>query len=208
MQRFSPYTIRPMAQADIPAVVAIDRMSFSSPWPASSYAYELNQIRRSFYYVLLRPPSAPPKPYTERGWRAWLRGSTRESLVTGYVGLRLEDGHTHISTLAVHPAWRGRGLGEVLLLTSIQQTLDLRVAQVTLEVRASNYVAQRLYIKYGFHFTGVQPGYYRTGEDAWLMEAKLSGPEYSARLAKLSSALQERVELQANGVGQNTSRTV
>ncbi len=211
MQRFPPYIIRPMAEADIPAVVAIDRMSFPTPWPASSYHYEINQNRRSFYYVLLRP-SGGTRPESGRpGWRSWLRpglSCPRASSVTGYVGLRLERGHSHISTLAVHPDWRGRGLGEVLLYTVIRQTLDLGLARVTLEVRASNVVAQQLYLKYGFRFTGIEPGYYRSGEDAWLMEAQVSGPEYAARLAQLGQALSERVRQAAPEFGQEAGDRV
>lgn len=195
MQLFPPYTVRAMVQADIPAVVSIDRLSFSSPWPASSYVYELNRKQRSFYSVLLRPAQVSRKRAPDHRWRAWLRvlGAPQECLIAGYVGLRLEDGFTHISTLAVHPAWRRRGLGEALLQTAIQQTLELQVARVTLEVRASNAMAQRLYQKYGFSFTGVQPGYYRGGEDAWLMESQVGSPSYEARLADLLAELQERI---------------
>jgi ribosomal-protein-alanine N-acetyltransferase len=196
MQRFLPYIIRPMAQADIPAVVAIDRMSFPNPWPASSYQYEINENRRSFYYVLLRPSPQDQQAIERPGWRAWLRpglGTPRTSLVIGYVGLRLEGGHTHISTIAVHPDWRGRGLGEALLWTAIRQTLDLGLARVTLEVRTTNVVAQGLYLKYGFSLIGIERGYYRGGEDAWLMEAHVGGPDYRARLAQFEQVLSTRL---------------
>jgi ribosomal-protein-alanine N-acetyltransferase len=198
MRQIGPYTIRPMTPADIPAVVAIDRLSFPTPWPASSYTYELTRNNRSFYYVLKQP--ARPEPGSQQqGLRTWFRGllgSTDESRVIGYVGLRLEPGGSHISTLAVHPHWRGRGLGECLLLIAIGKTLELGLDTVTLEVRASNQVAQQLYSKHNFRSTGVHRGYYRDGEDAWLMEADLGVPGYAAHLVDRYAALKEQIESQ------------
>lgn len=211
MERFFPYTIRPMEQADIPAVMAIDRLSFSFPWPASSYLYEIKQNTRSFYYVLLKPPVSQACMGAGQGWRVWRSGKTEgrgESRVIGYVGLRVEERHTHISTLAVHPDWRGRGLGEALLLTALEQTLNLRLDRVTLEVRVSNYVAQRLYIKYGFRIVSIYKSYYLDGEDAWLMQAEIGTPEGRAQLAELGRALEERLRLQAVSIGQDTDPAV
>jgi ribosomal-protein-alanine N-acetyltransferase len=208
-QQILPYTIRPMDPADIPAVVAIDRLSFPTPWPASSYAYELNHSKQSFYYTLLKPATTSVAPSGPR-WHRWWRGlfdQPEEKRVIGYVGLRLQDGEAHISTIAVHPDWRGKGLGELLLLTAMEKALELGVSRVTLEVRASNWVAQHLYRKYGLHFKGVRRGYYRDGEDAWLMGVAVDGDAYRARLVELRQALKERLHRQqiveSISVGQN-----
>jgi ribosomal-protein-alanine N-acetyltransferase len=205
MHHIGRYAIRPMTTGDIPAVVAIDRLSFPTPWPASSYVYELTRNSRSFYYVLVW--AAQPETRSQR-WplQTWFRdllGTKDESRVIGYVGLRLEPRGGHVSTLAVHPDQRGRGLGELLLLTAIDRTRELRLANITLEVRTSNQVAQRLYRKYGFRSTGMHRGYYRDGEDAWLMEADLSQPGYETRLARRRSAVEHRLAAQAEQVGQN-----
>lgn len=204
------YTIRPMAVADVPAVVAIERTSFPTPWLPSSFLYELNHNTRSFYYVLLKPEteiSTPP----QRGWRRWLRsaaGIQDESRVIGYVGFRLRPAEAHISTIAVHPKWRGRGLGEMLLLTALERGLKLGVSIVTLEVRPSNRIAQRLYRKYGFRLQGVRRGYYRDGEDAWLMEVRINRDVYRARLVELRRALDKRIRRAPVGVGQNDRDTL
>ncbi|MFL7793006.1 MAG: ribosomal protein S18-alanine N-acetyltransferase [Anaerolineae bacterium] len=195
-QEPSPYTIRPMELGDIPTVVAIDRLSFPTPWSASSYTYEIKHRNMSFYYVLLKP-EAGEGFHAEQGWRRWLHSMAslgkQESRVIGYLGLRLRSSDTHISTIAVHPDWRGKGLGELLLLTALEQSLKMKFSAVTLEVRPSNHVAQRLYRKYGFRFTGVHEGYYRDGEDAWLMIAEIAQVVYHTRLAELRRNLEPRL---------------
>ncbi len=205
-----PYTIRPMEPADVSAVVAIERVSFPTPWLATSFLYELNHNARSSYHVLLKP-AASDHTSSRRGLRGWLRGVTGqvdESRVIGYVGFRFEPAEAHISTIAVHPDWRGRGLGELLLLTAMAQSLDLGVGIVTLEVRPSNHVAQGLYRKYGFRFKGVRKGYYRDGEDAWLMEVEVSRGDYRARVVELRRALEKSLRYLQMDVGQNDGDTL
>jgi ribosomal-protein-alanine N-acetyltransferase len=203
------YTIRPMEPGDVSTVVAIERLSFPTPWLASSFLYELHSTR-SYYYVLLKPEVSTALP-SRQGWRHWLRdvmGPTEESQVIGYVGFRLKPTEAHISTIAVHPDWRGQGLGELLLLTAMERALEQGVHVVTLEVRSSNEVAQNLYHKYGFRFKGVHRGYYRDGEDAWLMEVEVEQDAYRVRLAGLRWSLEERLRRQPAGVGQNDGDTL
>ena len=199
-----PYTIRPMEPGDIPAVVAIDRLSFPTPWPASSYLYELRHSGRSCFRVLLKPESSTTV-HSERKWRSLLRDVMSQpegDRITGYVGFRRQDMEAHISTIAVHPEWRGRGLGELLLLTALEEALGLQVDLVTLEVRTSNRVAQRLYDKYGFQFTGTHRGYYRDGEDAWLMALRVDKNGYQMQLAELRRRLEKRLRRRQQVVGQ------
>lgn len=195
MKQPLPYTIRPMEPGDVPTVAAIERLSFPTPWPASSFLYELRHGARSFYYVLLKPMMERPAP-SGPGWRRWLRsvtGKPGESRIIGYVGFRRQGTGAHVSTIALHPDWRGQGLGELLLLTAMEKALELGVTRVTLEVRASNRVAQHLYRKYGFQFKGTQRGYYRDGEDAWLMAVEVNGDVYRAQLTDLRQALEARL---------------
>jgi ribosomal-protein-alanine N-acetyltransferase len=150
---------------------------------------------------------APSRP----GWRRWLRDAIAlpgESRVIGYVGFRLRSGRAHVSTIAVHPDWRGKGLGELLLLTAMEKALELGITLVSLEVRASNRVAQNLYRKYGFRFASVHRGYYRDGEDAWRMEAQVNRDAYRARLTGLRHVLEARLCRQPAGVGQNDRDTL
>jgi ribosomal-protein-alanine N-acetyltransferase len=158
MKPLSPYTIRPMQPGDIPTVAAIEQLSFPNPWPASSFQYELHYGSHSSYQVLLKPGTGEPAP-AQGPWRRRLRSIlglpevSKDSRVIGYVGLRFQSAEAHVSTIAVHPDWRGKGLGELLLLVAIEQALELGSRIVSLEVRASNRVAQSLYRKVGFHFT-------------------------------------------------------
>lgn len=200
-----PYTIRPMEPDDVPTVAAIERLSFPTPWPMSSFLYELSHPKRAYYHVLLKPGIDRVAP-SGRGWRRWLRGAVglpEESRVIGYVGFRRRSAETHISTIAVHPDWRGKGLGELLLLTALEKGLELGAHVVSLEVRASNQVAQNLYRKYGFRFASVHRGYYRDGEDAWLMKTEVHRDAYRARLARMRWMLEARLRGQETHVGQN-----
>jgi ribosomal-protein-alanine N-acetyltransferase len=194
-----------MEAGDIPRVVAIDRLSFPTPWPSSSYLYELRNNRRSFYYVLLRSEDETQAPTNT--WKRLLEravGLCDDSRVIGYVGFRLRRDNTgaHISTIAVHPDWRGRGLGELLLLTVMERSMALGIDAVSLEVRASNKPAQHLYRKYGFRFKGVQKRYYQDGEDAWMLEVSIDPDTYPAQLSALRRALEGRICAEQPPVGQ------
>jgi ribosomal-protein-alanine N-acetyltransferase len=213
MNRPLLYTIRPMGTGDVPAVAAIERLSFPTPWPASSFSYELNHRPESLYYVLLKPATGEDAPVGRRCCR-WLRGVmglSRESRVIGYVGLRLQPAEAHISTIAVHPDWRRKALGGLLLLTAMEKALELEVNVVSLEVRPSNQAAQHLYRKYGFRFMGVHRGYYRDGEDAWLMEVEVNHDAYRARLVELRQMLTAQISFQRvrrADIGQNDEDTI
>jgi len=199
-----------MEPGDVPEVGAIERLSFPTPWPSSSFLYELGNNPRSSYHVLLRPKgSGATRP--RRGWHRWLHSvidRLKGSRVIGYVGFRFQPEGVHISTIAVHPDWRGKSLGELLLLTAMEKALDMGSSVVSLEVRASNRVAQRLYRKYGFRFTAVHRGYYRDGEDAWRMEAQADTRPYRDRLAALRQTLEARLHRPQTDVGQNSGDTL
>ena len=210
MNQPSPYVIRPMEPGDVPTVAVLERLSFATPWPASSFLYELNHSQQSSYHVLLKPDTGEAMP-VERGWRRWLRdllGRAEGSRVIGYVGLRFHSAEAHVSTIAVHPDWRGKGLGELLLLTALEKARALGSSVVSLEVRASNRVAQALYRKYGFRFGSIHRGYYQDGEDAWLMEVDVRRETYGARLNVLRQALETRLRGQPADVGQNSRDTL
>ena len=188
-----PFEIRPMEPGDVSTVVAIDRLSFPTPWSASSYSYELRHNKTSFYYVLLKPEADGDTPPQQPWHRFFKNGPEKGTQVIGYMGFRLRGPRAHISTIAVHPEWRGCGLGELLLLTALEEALARGRSAVTLEVRASNRVAQHLYRKCGFRFTGIQEKYYRDGEDAWLMEMRADNRACRDRVSDLRAALEARL---------------
>ena len=82
----------------------------------------------------------------------------------------------HITTFAVHPAWRRQRIGERLLLAFLDLARDRHAREATLEVRLSNIAARRLYEKYGFRPVGLRPRYYSdNGEDALIMTTEPLG---------------------------------
>lgn len=203
-----PYQVAPMRPSDISEVMAIERQSFPTPWTASAYRFEL-RFNANAHYFVVRSREAPPPPANARsgGWRSRLRrllGAGRPAAppVLGYVGFWLVAGEAHISTIAVHPAARRRGLGELLLVKVIDTALVENADFVTLEVRVSNHGAQRLYEKYGFERTGRRKGYYTDNrEDAWIMTAdRLDDPEFLALFERNKRALREKL-LQAGQGG-------
>ena len=164
-------------------------MVFTDPWPESAYVQELYFNSQAHYFVIqLTQPS-------ERfSWKA--RRAALAAQIIGYVGMRVEMGKGHISTLAVRPDWRGWGLGELLLHKALEQAIHGGAQTVTLEVRVSNTVAQNLYDKYGFATISRLRGYYSDGEDAYLMRAEIVGADYQQTLRKHYAALITRLQTQ------------
>jgi len=105
-----------------------------------------------------------------------------------------------ISTIAVAPAFRRQGLGEMLLLRMVDEAQKKKAAMVTLEVRVSNIVAQALYEKYGFETQGKRIRYYSdNGEDAYIMTTPpIASPEYQQRLVSLRAELSARFVAQGS----------
>jgi ribosomal-protein-alanine N-acetyltransferase len=142
-----PIAVEAMRLADIPAVHEIERLSFTTPWPAYAFEQELTANRLARYVVA----------------RA---GST----VVGFGGVWLMVDEAHITTIGVHPEWRRQGVGRRLLVALIALAEELRASRVTLEVRAGNLGAQALYAELGFVVAGHRTNYYTDdGEDALVM---------------------------------------
>ena len=99
----------------------------------------------------------------------------------------------HITTFAVHPAWRRQRIGERLLLAFLDLARRRHAREATLEVRLSNIAARRLYEKYGFRPVGLRPRYYSDdGEDALIMTTEpLARAAMRDRLERLRAALDD-----------------
>jgi ribosomal-protein-alanine N-acetyltransferase len=157
-----PLVISPMRIADIPAVLEIERLSFSAPWPAFAFEQELTANRLAHYRV------------ARLGER-----------VVAFGGIWLMVDEAHITTFGVHPDHRRRGVGRRLLLELAEAALQLGSARMTLEVRVSNEPAQALYRSLGFAVSGRRVAYYSDdGEDALIMTTpNLAGAAMQALLA-------------------------
>ncbi|MCL6444495.1 MAG: ribosomal protein S18-alanine N-acetyltransferase, partial [Alicyclobacillus sp.] len=92
----------------------------------------------------------------------------------GYAGVWLIVDEGHVTNIAVDPDFRGRHLGETLLKALMATCRSQGMRRMTLEVRVTNGVAQRLYEKLGFKGVGIRKGYYTDNhEDALIMWADL-----------------------------------
>jgi ribosomal-protein-alanine N-acetyltransferase len=139
--------VEPMQLDDIPAVHAIESASFPTPWPPYAFRGELETNRMARYLVV--------------------RAGDR---VVAYAGIWLMVDEAHVTTFAVLPAYRRRGIGGRLLSEVIELSAALGATVVTLEVRLSNAAARQLYQRFGFRPVGVRPRYYSdNGEDALIM---------------------------------------
>jgi ribosomal-protein-alanine N-acetyltransferase len=160
--------VEPMQLDDLPAVHQIERASFTSPWPEHAYRSELASNRLAHYLV------------AKVGDR-----------IVGYGGMWLMVDEAHITTFAIHPAWRRQRIGERLLLAFLDLAIDRGAQEATLEVRLSNLPARRLYEKYGFRPVGLRPRYYSDdSEDALIMTTEaLTEPAMRERIQGLRAAL-------------------
>jgi ribosomal-protein-alanine N-acetyltransferase len=192
-----PYLIETMQLRDVAEVMEIERLSFPSPWSARAYRYELQENNLS-HYLVARPQR--PLAKTEPGFWAGLQRAMgvavpSEASILGYGGFWLMAGEAHISTIAVRPEWRRRGLGELLLVAMLELAVELGGDLATLEVRVSNVAAQSLYQKYGFAKVGLRPHYYRDrGEDALIMTTKhLTSAAFQSGFQRLKAELKQKL---------------
>lgn len=139
--------ICPMTESDLDEVLAIENCSYPRPWLREHFQDELKSLH------------AFP-----------LTAFSADGRVAGYICSMLVLDEGHIMNVAVHPAFRGRGIGQLLVERVMADCRDRGAAFVSLEVRVSNEAAIGLYRRLGFTGTGTRRRYYENGEDALLME--------------------------------------
>ncbi len=163
-------TIEAMRLEDLDEVQLIEQASFTTPWPENAYRSELTTNRLASYLV-----------------------ARIDGRIVGYGGLWLMVDEAHITTFAIHPAWRRQRIGERLLLAFLDLARDRHAREATLEVRLSNLAARRLYEKYGFRPVGLRPRYYSdNNEDALIMTTESFGEtSLDTRIARLRATLDD-----------------
>lgn len=140
-----------MAPDDVDGVLAIEAASFPTPWSRGMF---LEDIHRPF-----------SRPFVAEG---------DAGEILGYAVCWNVAGESHLLNIAVHPEFRGRGVGEALVRECIRRGVRAGSGRIHLEVRAGNEEAQRLYRRLGFTFQGIRRGYYTdTGEDALLLSREI-----------------------------------
>lgn len=139
--------IRDAIAQDLPRIIEIERLAFSTPWSLKSFEREMTL------------------PFSR------ISVATLEGKITvGFLCRWLVADECHILNVAVHPDYRRQGIGIQLMRAAIQEARDKQATCVTLEVRRSNVGARRLYRKLNFEERRLRRHYYGPGEDAIVME--------------------------------------
>lgn len=142
------YLKRPDSE-HLPAIADLDRSCLGGLWTIEGYQRELNSPNSHLIVIGL-----PTSPETIIG--------------CGCFWAILEE--AHITLLAIHPDYQGRGLGKLLLCQLLEEAVQRQLERATLEVRVSNRVAIALYERFGFQTAGRRKNYYhQTGEDALIL---------------------------------------
>jgi len=212
-----------MTEADIEEVSRVEARCFTNPWPISAYQRELKRPEHNYYIVLRDDPesdsndtlsSSGTGPDAEFDWSVNVRsrrprrfvlwpfgrrnGNNHKPPIIGFAGMWNMLDESHITTIGVLPEYRGRGLGEVLFISMMEEAKRREVTWVTLEVRVTNHSAQNLYRKYGFTIQGRRPRYYSdNNEDAFIMWSEsIRDPAYLDRLEQLKRQLVHRMSFE------------
>ncbi|MDR2295198.1 MAG: ribosomal protein S18-alanine N-acetyltransferase [Clostridiales Family XIII bacterium] len=140
--------IRAAARADAAAVAALEALCFSSPWSLKEILREIETNDVARYIVC-----------------------AADGRLISYAGLWAVLGEGYITNVAVHPDFRGRGIGAAVLGALMDRTRrGDGIGDFTLEVRASNAAAIHLYEKAGFRAEGRRKNHYTEPlEDAIIM---------------------------------------
>ena len=107
--------------------------------------------------------------------------------IAGFTGLWFVLDEAHVVVIGLREADRSKGVGEMLLISGIEQAIENGSRVITLEVRKSNKVAIELYSKYGFQEVGLRRRYYSdNGEDAVIMSTPpVKSDDYRAHFTRL-----------------------
>lgn len=139
--------MRPMQEADVPTVMAIEHRAYAFPWTAG--------IFRDCLRV---------------GYCCWIL--EQDDDIVGYGVMSVGAGEAHILNLCVRPELQGQGLGRRVLTHLLNLARRHHADTALLEVRPSNEPALRLYRSLGFNEVAIRRNYYpdRNGrEDALIL---------------------------------------
>jgi ribosomal-protein-alanine N-acetyltransferase len=155
--------VRPLSYTDLPAVLAIERRVFPTPWSLAMFVLELSKQTGICLAAVERGDAGPAKGAPGNGERV------ADGRLVGYLICSRYDTVWHIMNVAVDLQRQRGGLASRLLAELYERVADER-ARYTLEVRRSNAVAIHLYEREGFRAAGMRRRYYQdNGEDALVM---------------------------------------
>lgn len=146
--------LRPMRQADVEAVAAIEQRAYPFAWTPGIF-----------------------RDCLRAGHQCWVLEEAERIL--GYAVLSVAAGEAHLLNICIAPEYQGRGHGRRLLRRMVDLARWHLADRIFLEVRPSNPVAQALYHAEGFNEIGRRPNYYPASqgrEDAIVMAMELLPP--------------------------------
>ena len=143
------FRVEPLeGEADLDGVLRVEAESFTNPWTREMYAWELQNRSVCHIYVV----------------------RTDECPVAAFCAFWLVFDEIHINNVAVLPQMRSHGIGTTLLQHVLSEGRRLGAKRATLEVRASNAGALRLYDRLGFYVAATRRNYYsHPVEDALIL---------------------------------------
>ena len=155
------YSTRQAIADDLDAIVALDKLCLGGIWSADGYLREIDSPNSTLLLIQ----------------------EDQEQTLIGLGCLWSIVEEAHITLLGIHPEYRRRGLGKLLLFLLLEDAVSRKLERATLEVKATNIIAISLYQKYGFREAGRRKNYYPTGEDALILWLNgLDKPEFSQQL--------------------------
>jgi ribosomal-protein-alanine N-acetyltransferase len=135
-------------EQDLDGVLEVEAESFTNPWTREMYAWELQNRSVCHIYVV----------------------RMSDCHVAAFCAFWLVFDEIHINNVAVRPQFRGRGIGTALMHHVLAESRQLGAKRATLEVRASNDPARRLYERLGFYVAATRRNYYTNPvEDALIL---------------------------------------
>ncbi len=181
----NPYRARYATSRDAGAMDSVVREAFGESVPNSATARDMRRKHTTYIVVTKTDLDADlnGEDRTERfgGWNFRFKSifsssshhhdaSPRSRAVAGLVGIWTPADQAHIMVIASRPGERRQGVGELLIIATLCESMKSRADHATLEVRRSNEAAQSLYRKYGFRDIGIRRRYYSDNhEDAVIM---------------------------------------
>jgi [ribosomal protein S18]-alanine N-acetyltransferase len=161
-----------MRRRHLRGVMAIERRVYPRPWSPNLFLSEMAETDNRIYLV-----------------------ARLDREVIGYAGMISYGEEAHVTNIAVAPEHQRRKVASRLLHDLIVHAIGRRAQAVSLEVRVSNWGAQRLYGRFGFRPVGTRKNYYQEiNEDALIMWVDDIGSEaYGALLRRRAEDLPEAV---------------
>jgi ribosomal-protein-alanine N-acetyltransferase len=141
---------------DVAELMVLERACFTHPWSARHFLDSMDDAPHGRVLVMRAAGAGEGRP------------------IVAYCVVLLAGGELQLYNVAVHPSWRGRGLGRWLLEMVLARGRRLGAQTVVLEVRRGNAAARHLYESLGFTVLSTRPDYYRDPvEDALVMTRQL-----------------------------------